>query len=55
MSENVQKGDKTFRESILDLEPYLRFTSSQSSVKILRRNRILLSPPRPAKIEVSLK
>ena len=55
MSENVLKGDKTFRESILDLEPYLRFTSSQSSVKILRRNRILLSPPRPAKIEVSLK
>ena len=55
MSENVLKGDKTSIESISYLEVYLSLTSSQSSVKILTRNRILLSPPRPAELEVSLK
>ena len=54
MSENVLKGDKTSIESISYLEVYLSLTSSQSSVKILTRNRILLSPPRPAELEVSL-
>ena len=55
MSENVLKGDKTSIESISYLEVYLSLTSSQSSVKILTRNRILLSPPLPAELEVSLK